>query len=465
MTSLGTEQVIDREGIVEAAVNAEADGGSGMDTESRSKTAARWATKGGLAILDQGLISGSNFLIGILLARWLVPAEYGAFSLAFSVFLLVSYVYQSVLSEPQAVFSGSAYRQCLRGYFKALLSIQLVLTVFGIVTMGGASAIVYALGKAQGLPGALAGVAIASPCLLFFWLLRRSCYMNLAPARAAMGAFIYFVLVATGLFVAYKKAMVSPFSAYLLMAVGGLGTGLFLLSQIRKVLPPDTCDPPTATQAWRKHWEYGRWALAVSVVTWIPYYMYYPLVSAFSGMAQAGQLKALMNLSLPLEQSYTALSILFLPYAARRCREKGLSTSGPLVRRITILFVAGAVAYWSVVIPFKANVFHLLYGGKYLEVAPLLPYVALGTTLWSAAFGPAIMLRAIESPDSIFYARIVASVLSLIVGVPATRAFGLWGVMCSIVVANLAALVISLYILQRKSNSMGIPNPVLQGES
>ena len=53
-----------------------------------------------------------------------------------------------------------------------------------------------------------------------------------------MGAFIYFVLVATGLFVAYKKAMVSPFSAYLLMAVGGLGTGLFLLSQIGKCYRP-----------------------------------------------------------------------------------------------------------------------------------------------------------------------------------------------------------------------------------
>ena len=84
-----------------------------------SRKVGRWVTKGGLAILDQGLISGSNFLIGILLARWLVPAQYGAFSLAFSVFLLLSYVYQSLLSEPQAVFSGSAYRQCLRGYLKA----------------------------------------------------------------------------------------------------------------------------------------------------------------------------------------------------------------------------------------------------------------------------------------------------------------------------------------------------------
>jgi O-antigen/teichoic acid export membrane protein len=425
---------------------------------------ARWGTKGGLAILDQGLISGSNFLIGILLARWLIPAQYGAFSLAFSVFLLLSYVYQSLLSEPQGVFSGSAYSKCLRGYLKALLSIQVVVTVFGLVLLGGSAAVVYAMGKAEGLPGALAGVAIASPCILFFWLLRRAYYMNLAPARAAVGAFIYCVLVTGGLFVAYKKALVSPFSAYLLMAIGALGTGFFLLSQVNKALPPDSAQGPTTAQAWHKHWEYGRWALAVSVVTWIPYYMYYPLVSAFSGMAQAGQLRALMNLSLPMEQSYTALSILFLPYAARICREKGVSSSGPLVRRITLLFVVGALAYWAVLIPFKSVVFHVLYGGKYMEVAPLIPYVALGTTLWSAAFGPAILLRAIESPDSIFYARVVASVLSLVIGVPATRSFGLWGVVASIIVANFAAFLISMYILQRKSKSILVPNPVLEGE-
>ena len=463
MSSSNTEQVMDPDLVEESAATGP-DATDGAERGSAA-TVGRWVTKGGFAILDQGLISGSNFLISILLARWLIPAQYGAFSTAFSVFLFLSYVYQSLLSEPQAVFSGSAYRQCLRGYLKALLSIQLVVTVFGLVLLGGSAAIAYGLGKADGFPGALAGVAIASPCILFFWLLRRSYYMNLAPARAAMGAFLYFALVTGGLFVVYKKALISPFSAYLLMAIGALGTGFFLLSQIKKALPPDTCDAPTASQAWRKHWEYGRWALGVSVVTWIPYYMYYPLVSMFSGMAQAGQLRAVMNLSLPLEQSYTALSILFLPYAARVCREKGIASSGPLVRRITLLFVAGAVVYWAILIPFKSVAFHILYGGKYMELAPLIPYVALGTTLWSAAFGPAIMLRAIESPDSIFYARVVASVLSLVVGVPATWAFGLWGVVWSVIVANIAAFLISMYILQRKSNSISVPNPVLQGES
>lgn len=461
MSSSETEQLLDPVGVEDVAVVPQPDAGEEVEQGGFARKLARWTTKGGLAILDQGLISGSNFLIAILLGRWLAPAEYGAFALAFSVFIVLSYVYQSLLSEPQGVFSGSAYRHCLRGYLKALLGIQALVTVFGLVLLGGSAAIVYAMGRGDGLPGALAGVAIASPCILFFWLMRRAYYMNLAPARAAIGAFIYCALVSGGLFVLYKRSLVSPFSAYLLMALGALGTGFFLLSQVNKALPPDTVKAPTAGQAWHKHWEYGRWALAVSLVTWITNYIWYPLVAAFSGMAQVGQLKALMNLSLPMEQTYMALSILFLPYAARVCREKGIASAGSLMRRITLLFVAGAVAYWGLLIPLKGYVFHLLYRGNYMEVAHFVPYVGLGTTLWAASFGPAILLRAIESPDSIFYARVVASVLSLIIGVPATWAFGLWGVVGSIIVANFAATLISMYILYRKSHLISLPSPVL----
>ena len=91
MSSSNTEELLDPELC--------SDGLAGLDDEpGRSEAGcsgkfARWVTKGGLAIVDQGLISGSNFLIGILLARWLMPEAYGAFALAFSVFLLLSYVY------------------------------------------------------------------------------------------------------------------------------------------------------------------------------------------------------------------------------------------------------------------------------------------------------------------------------------------------------------------------------------
>ena len=47
---------------------------------------------------------GCNFLIGVLLGRWLLPEQYGAYALAFAVFLLLSYLHQALLCEPPESF-------------------------------------------------------------------------------------------------------------------------------------------------------------------------------------------------------------------------------------------------------------------------------------------------------------------------------------------------------------------------
>ena len=65
-----------------------------------------WGTKGSLAILDQGLFAWAHFLLSILLARWLTPTEYGAFALAYSIFLLFGAFHTALLTEPMMVFGA-----------------------------------------------------------------------------------------------------------------------------------------------------------------------------------------------------------------------------------------------------------------------------------------------------------------------------------------------------------------------
>src|SRR3954465_8649412 len=81
----------------------------------------RWAGKGSLALIDQAFISGSNFLVSILLARWSSAPEYGAFAVAFAIFLLLSQFQQSVLLEPMSVFGGSYSGGRLKRYYGSLL--------------------------------------------------------------------------------------------------------------------------------------------------------------------------------------------------------------------------------------------------------------------------------------------------------------------------------------------------------
>jgi O-antigen/teichoic acid export membrane protein len=413
------------------------------------ETFRRWFAKGGLAVIDYGLISGSNFLLGILLARWLTPQEYGAYALSFSFFILAGFLYQSLLLEPLSVFSGTLFRENIRGYLKTTLWIHWGLSLVMCLVLGLAAVITYVVGHSPALAMALAGMMIAMPFIMAHGFARRSFYLKLMPGPAAFGSVFYCILVTGGVFLFFRLGVLSSFSAFLIMGFAALVTSAVMIIQLNAALEPAN-GRPRLRATFGKHWEYGRWALATCLVGWIPNYFYIPLVSSFSGMAAAGELRALMNLAAPVLQTYAALSMLFLPYAARVQNQNGRHGAGALGRRLACLFVAGSIAYWAVLIPLKQPLFHFLYNGKYMESTYLIPLFALETTIWSASLGPAILLRAMESPRSLFLANGAASIVAVLAGIPATRYFGIKGVIVSMIAANFLYVVVAFVLFGRK---------------
>jgi O-antigen/teichoic acid export membrane protein len=352
-----------------------------------------------------------------------------------------------------AVFGGSSYHDCLRGYLRSLLWIHITISlsifvVFGISAFGARH-----LNHSSVLAGALAGITIASPCVLFFALGRRAFYLQFAASRAATGAFLYSAVSLAGLFFIYRHQLLSPFSAFVLMGAAALGTGFYNLVRLRAALSADASQPPKIHVAWRRHWAYGRWALASCVANWIPAYIYYPLLGALASMTASGQLKALMNFTLPMEQIKAALSLLLLPYAANLQVRKGPSRTGALSTRMSLAAVALTGGYWAVILIFRQPVFRLLYSGKYSEVSHLLPVVAFGSIIWSACFGPAIALRAMESPASVFAAYGLATLVSLLMGIPLTWKFGLLGAIWGSNIADVLSWIMVAYVLRRKITS------------
>jgi len=413
-----------------------------------------WASKGGLAVFDQALISGSNFVISVLLARWLVPGEYGAYAVAFGIYVMLTLVYQALVLEPMGVFGGSVFRSNLRGYLGSLLSIHVFFSVAICFALIIAWAVAHRLDPGGAMAGALAGIAIASPCLLLFALARRTFYVELSPAPAAIGALIYSTVVLALLYFVYRRALLSPFVAFLLIGAGGLITGLVLMFGLRSALSASG-PAPHVREAWGRHWRYGRWAIAGSVAAWLPSYIYYPLLSSFKSTAESGQLKALMNLTMPFEQTKGALLMLLLPYAARVMERDGRHGTRILGLKLTLLSVGLAVSYWAVIIPLHKPVFHLLYSNRYTEVAYLLPALALGQIFWSGTFGPSVALRAMESPSSVFVALGIATFASLLIGVPATWFFGLKGAIWGSNLADIFSLVALFLALRYKLATHG----------
>lgn len=428
----------------------------------------RWGTKGGLAILEYGLIAGSNFILGFLLARWMTAEQYGAYGLGFSIFLLLSFLYQALLLEPMSVYGGSNYRENLRGYMRTSLKMHNAISLVIFVVFAGAAGITFGLGKSPALAGALAGLTIAAPCIFLFWLGRRGYYLKISPGPAAVGAALYFVLVMVGIYVINRLHVLSSFTAFLVMGLAALACGIALLFALRRSLEP-SASVPELRETWRKHWEYGRWALGSSIAGWIPNYLYFSVISVFAGISHAGELRALMNIAGPVLQTYAALSMLFLPYAARVHSKEGKAAVYALTWRYTMLFTCGTLVYWAAVIPFRGPILKVLYAGNYSSVGDYLPYFALETIIWSAGVGASIVLRAMESPRSMFIANCAASAVTLVIGIPATKFFGLWGVVWSIILANVVGLAMTLILLRRKASEgnrptmeFAVPVPIIE---
>jgi O-antigen/teichoic acid export membrane protein len=242
--------------------------------------------------------------------------------------------------------------------------------------------------------------------------------------------------------------------------LGSLCTSILLLAYLASRLSPSQNDPSLA-DTWRRHWRYGRWALGANAMMWVPINLFYPLLSRFSGMAEAGELKALMNFAAPMLQACAALHTLMLPYSARVLQARGSAGVSVILRRMTLLCVGCAVPYWVVLLLFQGPAFRMLYSGRYTEVAYLLPVVALASVAGSAFFGPSIVLRSMESPGLIFASVSVSSGVAVAVGIPLTRAWGLRGAVWSIVLSEALAFVAAVVLLQMKARRSSEIAPTL----
>lgn len=400
--------------------------------------------KASLALLAQALISGSNFFLSILLARWLLPGQYGAYTLAFSIFLFASSCHNALLLEPMAVLGPASYGKSLPVYVGRLIrfhfGIALVLALF----VGLGAIAVPHLSGATSLPAALWGACLGIPFILLFLVLRQAAYVNLRPDLAARGAVTYAIVMVLILYVLRFTGWITPFSAFATQAIAGLVGGVFLITWIRSQLNLFS-DTISMRSIWRQHWKYGRWVVLTAFVYWLSGQAYYFIAAAVLKIEDVGTVSALQNFVAPLSQFVTALSLLLLPWASARFASRDRPSFQRAINRISLLFVCAGVAYLACISVFGKWLTLVLYHGKYIRSTGLIPVLAFSGALIAASQGPAIGLRAMQAPSGVFVAYSAAAALSILAGFTFTLHWGLVGNVFGMAMSSLCFLITVTY--------------------
>lgn len=407
--------------------------------------------KGIASLADQGMFSGANFITQVLLARWLLPEAYGAFAVAYTLFLLVSGIFNALILEPMSVLTPTNRKGATLERLRTLPWLYLLLVAISSALLAIAALISFQFWPQRpNLALAMVGAALAAPGTYAYWFARRVTYVLMKPNVAAISSSAYALLLIVGTVSLVRGGHLSVLSVQLLMGLVGFscGVGVYIAIVPRPLWSPLR----SVSYVAQKHWRYGRWVLISSFLFWLSASVYTPLVGAFAGLDAAGGFRAMQNLTLPLTQAVTALSLLAMPMAAARRQEYGIPALRGFAQRVTTLFIIVGTLYTSLLLLGKDALLDWLYG-KEIEV-----YYKLSSLLWPLSIamlfdvwrqGVSIALAAAQHSEAFFWSRLASLVATLSIGVPLVMLFGVMGAAWGLVSANLIAALV-VFMLERR---------------
>lgn len=328
----------------------------------------RWAADPGFwSVVDQGVVSAGNFITTILVARCLLPSEYGIYSLVFAAMLLMIFFHGAVIVYGLSLHGAGGTEAALR----PLVGASIVMTV-------GLGAV---LGAATGVIAVLLGRMWLFPWVMLavlFWQLqetsRRALMSRLRHRDAVWGDTVRYLAQVTCiayLFFAHRLTLTSAFAAMFITAAAGWLIQIGQLKLCRR-------DFGGALRILPKFWAAGRWALLVGVTqAFIGQALLWFL--AFRGMLEVASFQSLLNLVRVTNPMMFAIGSVVLPTVAAR---RGSPVAGlQSARRYGFMGALALLPYFSAILLFPRLALRLLYGASspYLELAVGLRLLVLGS--------------------------------------------------------------------------------------
>jgi O-antigen/teichoic acid export membrane protein len=392
----------------------------------------RWAPRVAASIGDQGLISGVGLLVNVVLARKLSVHDYGAFAVAFGLFLFVSGLHNAIVLEPLTVFAPAAIRRKSQGYVSSVLLLHFAVTA---ILAAATCATVWVIVRDPVTNRALMAMAICSPFTLLLWVVRRLFYAAFVPTQALIISASYAVLTAFTTVVLLRSGIEGAPGAFFALGLSSLiasvaGLGLAWRQGWFDVTPRHVLDIAT------NYIRYGRWLLVTAILALATNHIQTIIVAAVATVEDAGAVRAMMTFMLPMAQVVAAISTLGMPALARTRSVIALKTRA---RILTLGLLGVSLIYEVGLILFSGWMESAVYGGKFAEWSWLIPVFGLVPLIAATSTGASLVLRLIRRPQHYLWVGLAGALVGGASAIPLTIWWGVAGSAFSLVLAYVSA--------------------------
>jgi O-antigen/teichoic acid export membrane protein len=402
-------------------------------------------------IADQGVVSIGNFASGVILARHLSQASYGAFALLLASMLFLNSLHGALVTSPLSVCGSIRDRERFRRSSSAALWLTLALLpvlglAMGLAVLRGTDLGVSAIGIAP-----LAASAVAA---MLLWQMqettRRGLMTELRFAACVPGdALSYLGQAALLAWMAESGTLTLPRAFVIIGVTSAMATVVQAvqigLARVR------------FAELWeitRDFWILGRWALLANLATFVTT-VGYAWTLRFSHGLEATAAFAAMIVPLKLANPLLmGIGNLLVPAVARVRSRDGVRATIRIAGRYGFLGGVAVFSYYALLFVFPAGALRLAFGANspFLKEAVPLRFYLLSMCVCYVEMVLLGWLYGLGNSRATFLTRFVQASVSVLIALPAIVVFGIPGWIGGEFISTTLAVVVQLYLLRRALN-------------
>jgi O-antigen/teichoic acid export membrane protein len=388
-------------------------------------------------VIDQIIVSGSNFVTSIILVRGLGLTAFGEFTVAYVVLLLANSIQLSFISSPMitlgALCAGfDERRRFVRGVFGVQLifcAVALAATVAGTIAY---FALRHDTGSRQFLLPFGAAVVLY---LMQDWLRRYYFTIGKAAASVWNDAISYLGQVVVLCVLMYMRALSIDTAFWTIALTSGAAFAVgALLERIG-------CSRLETADAWRRIRRISLDLGVANQLQWAVYQGAMLIGASVAGPAAAGGVRATQNVIGPVNIAYQAMENIVPIRAAEEMRRGGIRALSSFIFRLglagflilLVLFSIGALA--------SQRFLEVFYGHNLQAFAAVLNLQMLYFLLAWPVRQFTFLFRTIKNTGPILASSFVAAVISLALVYPLVRGYGALGIVLAAVAGQIGNLV------------------------
>lgn len=393
--------------------------------------------KGVWGLCDQALISASNFVTTVVLARVLAPTDFGAFTLVYAAIFFAIALQAALITRPHNVLgpthSGAVYRR----YTTATAMSQIALT--GMLAVVALVAAVAGRAAAWGVAPLLIPLVPALVAWQLQEFIRRVLYTEGRLRAAFANDLVSYGAQAVGIGALAGFGRLTGPRALSVIALTSAIAAAWGVRTMKDSFDRRAIRNPMREKWIADNWRFGKWIFGATLVSSASSQFYPVLLGGFVSLAEAGVFRAVLTLFGPARILLLAMETALTPAAARVFAERGQAALHSFIGRVVTITAPIMAGYGLVASVLATPILVTLYGDRYRPYGWLLICFALAYALAYLQVPALIALEGRQASAPVFHASLWSGLAALIVAVVAVRLFGLLGAALGAIVEPLVS--------------------------